>query len=116
MRVVSSDRGASCSPRSSFENPNWRISISFGHSIVGSAVNLEAGSIAANYRNELPDPTIRILHQESVVHTRANKFGALIGDGCKIGANAVIAPGAILEPNTVVPRLALVEQYPPQLT
>ncbi|MBX2835282.1 MAG: hypothetical protein KTR35_00425 [Gammaproteobacteria bacterium] len=39
------------------------------------------------------------------------KFGALIGDGCRIGANAVLAPGTILETDTVIPRLALVDQW-----
>jgi acetyltransferase-like isoleucine patch superfamily enzyme len=38
------------------------------------------------------------------------KFGALIGDHCRIGANAVLSPGTILKPGTVVPRLALVDQ------
>jgi UDP-N-acetylglucosamine diphosphorylase / glucose-1-phosphate thymidylyltransferase / UDP-N-acetylgalactosamine diphosphorylase / glucosamine-1-phosphate N-acetyltransferase / galactosamine-1-phosphate N-acetyltransferase len=109
--------GPGCELKSSFIFRSSKLAhFNFvGDSIVGSAVNLEAGSIVANYRNELPDPTIRILRQEGVVHTGVSKFGALIGDGCKIGANAVIAPGAILGPNTVVPRLALVDQYPSQL-
>ncbi|MET3907623.1 NDP-sugar pyrophosphorylase family protein [Bradyrhizobium sp. S3.3.6] len=81
-----------------------------GDSILGSNVNLEAGSIVANYRNELPDPTIKIRYQGRIVDTGVSKFGALIGDGCKIGANSVIAPGSLIAPNTVIARLALVEQ------
>ena len=38
------------------------------------------------------------------------KFGALIGDGTRIGANAVLSPGTILAPNSIVKRLELVEQ------
>ena len=68
-----------------------------GDSLLGADVNLEAGAVIANHWNERPD-TGRI------------KFGALIGDHCRIGANAVLSPGTILAPGTVVPRLALVEQ------
>jgi UDP-N-acetylglucosamine diphosphorylase / glucose-1-phosphate thymidylyltransferase / UDP-N-acetylgalactosamine diphosphorylase / glucosamine-1-phosphate N-acetyltransferase / galactosamine-1-phosphate N-acetyltransferase len=35
------------------------------------------------------------------------KFGALVGDHCRIGANAVVAPGALLAPSSVVGRAAL---------
>jgi hypothetical protein len=38
------------------------------------------------------------------------KFGALVGDHSKIGANAVLSPGTILLPESVVRRLELVEQ------
>src|SRR5206468_3715843 len=81
-----------------------------GDSVVGSGVNLEAGAIVANYRNEHPGRTIAILLGECRVETGARKFGAVIGDGARIGANAVIAPGAVLRPGGVVPRLGLVDQ------
>ena len=68
-----------------------------GDSILGADVNLEAGAVIANHWNERPD-------------TGRVKFGALIGDGCRIGANAVLSPGTILPPGTIVPRLALVDQ------
>jgi hypothetical protein len=44
--------------------------------------------------------------------TDVEKFGALVGDGSKIGANAVLSPGTILAPDTVVKRLELIEQCP----
>jgi UDP-N-acetylglucosamine diphosphorylase / glucose-1-phosphate thymidylyltransferase / UDP-N-acetylgalactosamine diphosphorylase / glucosamine-1-phosphate N-acetyltransferase / galactosamine-1-phosphate N-acetyltransferase len=69
-----------------------------GDSIIGADVNLEAGSIVCNHRNE------------HVATARMPKFGALIGDGSRIGANAVLAPGTLLAPHTIVPRLALVDQ------
>jgi NDP-sugar pyrophosphorylase family protein len=83
-----------------------------GDSVVGARVNLEAGSIVANFRNEFSDPRIRILHAGEIVDTGVDKFGALIGDDCKFGANAVVAPGAILERGTIVARLTLVDQRP----
>jgi NDP-sugar pyrophosphorylase family protein len=81
-----------------------------GDSILGCEVNLEAGSIIANYRNESNNPAISIVHNGQLIETGATKFGALVGDRTKIGANAVIAPGAILAPATIVCRLALVDQ------
>lgn len=87
-----------------------------GDSIIGSDVNLEAGSIVANYRNELSDKRIRILLGDQVINTGVEKFGALIGDGTRVGANAVIAPGALLARNACVPRLGLVDQNPPSPT
>ena len=83
-----------------------------GDSILGSGVNLEAGSIVANYRNELEDKAIRIAFDGGVIETGVRKFGALLGDGTRIGANAVIAPGAILAPGSRLARMALLDQYP----
>jgi len=83
-----------------------------GDSILGAGVNLEAGSVVANYRNERPDKRILIAYGGAVHDTGVEKFGALMGDTCRIGANAVIAPGALLAPGTVVARLALIDHHP----
>lgn len=84
-----------------------------GDSLIGSGVNLEAGAIVANYRNEWDGAPIRIRHGDRVIDTGVAKFGALIGDGCRLGANAVIAPGALLPAGTRVARLGLVDQGVP---
>jgi NDP-sugar pyrophosphorylase family protein len=81
-----------------------------GDSVLGRDVNLEAGSIIANYRNERADSTISFIHRGKRIETGTEKFGALVGDRTRIGANAVIAPGAILAPATIVKRLSLVDQ------
>lgn len=83
-----------------------------GDSVIGADVNMEAGSIIANHFNERSDKTIRIMLDGSVVTINSTKFGALVGDGCRIGANAVLSPGTILKPGSVVKRLELVEQVP----
>jgi len=83
-----------------------------GDGVVGADVNLEAGSIVANYRNELDDKMIRIRLEDRMIETGVDKFGALIGDGTRIGANAVIAPGAVLAVGARVPQLGLVDQWP----
>ncbi|HET9161049.1 MAG TPA: hypothetical protein VFN88_10580 [Caulobacteraceae bacterium] len=83
-----------------------------GDSILGARVNLEAGAIIANYRNESPDTEIVFVHEGVVTETKTLKFGALVGDDVRIGANAVIAPGAIIAPMTSIARLAHVDQRP----
>lgn len=83
-----------------------------GDSIIGSRVNIEAGAIIANYRNELDDKVIRIKHLRGVIDTGIEKFGSLIGDDARIGANAVVAPGALIAPNTKIGRLQLLDQHP----
>jgi UDP-N-acetylglucosamine diphosphorylase / glucose-1-phosphate thymidylyltransferase / UDP-N-acetylgalactosamine diphosphorylase / glucosamine-1-phosphate N-acetyltransferase / galactosamine-1-phosphate N-acetyltransferase len=81
-----------------------------GDCIVGSDVNLEAGSIIANYRNERTDKQIRIRNGTELLATGVEKFGAVLGDRSRIGANAVIAPGALIKPGQVVPRVSLLDQ------
>ena len=81
-----------------------------GNSIIGSNVNFEAGSVAANHYNERKDKTISVLYNGNVIQTNVEKFGSLVGDDSKIGANAVLSPGTILSKNSIVGRLELVEQ------
>lgn len=83
-----------------------------GDSILRSHVNVEAGAVVANCRNELSDKQIRIRSENGTIDTGVEKFGALIGDNSRIGANAVIAPGALLKPGTAIGRLELVDQSP----
>jgi NDP-sugar pyrophosphorylase family protein len=83
-----------------------------GDSILGEGVNLEAGSIVANYRNEMAVKRILIATPSGVVDTGLEKAGAILGDRVRLGANAVIAPGALVKPDTVIGRLQLVDQHP----
>lgn len=78
-----------------------------GDSVLGAGVNLEAGSIVANYRNERADKAVNVRVDDVLVPTGCDKFGALLGDGSRLGANAVVAPGGLLRPGTVIRRLAL---------
>ena len=81
-----------------------------GDSLIGSYVNMEAGSIIANHYNERLDKTIYVMLNKKKVKIEVTKFGALVGDHSKIGANAVLSPGTILLPESLVKRLELVEQ------
>ncbi len=79
-----------------------------GNSVIGSGVNLEAGVVVANHRNEAPGTTIALRFRARTIETGAAKFGALIGDGAVVGANSVLSPGTVLEPGAIVPRLTLI--------
>ena len=81
-----------------------------GNSIIGRNINFEAGSIAANHYNERTIKKISVLYNSEIIETNSDKFGSLIGDNSRIGANAVLSPGTILEKNSIVKRLELIEQ------
>ena len=81
-----------------------------GDSLIGHRVNFEAGAIIANHFNERENKMITVMLDGQPVETGVTKFGALVGDDCKIGANAVLSPGTILAKETVVGRLQLVDQ------
>jgi UDP-N-acetylglucosamine diphosphorylase / glucose-1-phosphate thymidylyltransferase / UDP-N-acetylgalactosamine diphosphorylase / glucosamine-1-phosphate N-acetyltransferase / galactosamine-1-phosphate N-acetyltransferase len=81
-----------------------------GDSIIGSHVNMEAGSVIANHYNEREQKEIAVMINGKCVPTGSEKFGALVGDSSRIGANAVLSPGTILEPGSIVGRLMLVAQ------
>lgn len=81
-----------------------------GNSIIGHHTNFEAGSICANHFNERQDKRIFITYKNELLDTKTEKFGSLVGDHSKIGANAVLSPGTILDKNSIVKRLELIEQ------
>jgi NDP-sugar pyrophosphorylase family protein len=104
--------GPGCEIKSSFIFPKSNLAhFNFvGDSVIGSGVNFEAGSITANHFNERNNKEISVLIDGGKVDARVDKFGALVGDGSKIGANAVLSPGTILTPLSIVKRLELVDQ------
>ncbi|GGF07337.1 Hexapeptide repeat of succinyl-transferase [Chishuiella changwenlii] len=81
-----------------------------GNSIIGEHVNFEAGSICANHYNERVDKNISVKVDDQIISTNTTKFGALVGDHSKVGANAVLSPGTILNQNSIVNRLELIQQ------
>lgn len=67
-----------------------------GDAVVGRQVNLGAGVRLANL--QVFGGTIRI----EGVETGLRKFSAAIGDEVSIGCNAVVSPGTLIGPRTVV--------------
>ncbi|HEY5746611.1 MAG TPA: DapH/DapD/GlmU-related protein [Chryseolinea sp.] len=104
--------GPGCEIKSSYILPGSALAhFNFvGDSLLGSGVNMEAGSIICNHFNERADKAIHVMVDRQKLATGVTKFGALVGDHVKIGANAVLSPGTILAPASVVKRLELVEQ------
>jgi NDP-sugar pyrophosphorylase family protein len=82
-----------------------------GDSLIGNRVNFEAGAVIANHYNERDNKRIFINIYNEILDTGLDKFGALVGDNSKIGANAVLSPGTILTPGSNVKRLELIEQF-----
>jgi UDP-N-acetylglucosamine diphosphorylase / glucose-1-phosphate thymidylyltransferase / UDP-N-acetylgalactosamine diphosphorylase / glucosamine-1-phosphate N-acetyltransferase / galactosamine-1-phosphate N-acetyltransferase len=82
-----------------------------GDTLIGSHVNFEAGSITTNFHNDKADQEIYVKDGNQSIRTNMMKFGSLIGDHSKIGANAVLSPGTILQPESIVARLQLVNQH-----
>ena len=80
--------------------------------VIGQDVNIEAGAILANHYNERADDTVYVRHRGERICTGLHKFGSVVGDSCRIGANAVLSPGTLLMPHTIVRRLELIEQDP----
>lgn len=68
-----------------------------GDSIIGSNVNVGGGAKTANFR--LDGKTVQVKDGEQTMDTNLLKFGAVVGDGSKIGVNAVLNPGTILGKN-----------------
>lgn len=73
-----------------------------GDSILGSHVNLGAGTKLANLK--LNNKEVSVFHPETdqLMATGHRKFGAILGDGAQTGCNAVLSPGTILYPRTGV--------------
>lgn len=71
-----------------------------GDSILGKSVNLGAGVKLSNLRNDGTEVYLRI--EKSRVGSGLRKFGAILGEGCQLGCNAVTNPGTVLGINSVV--------------
>ncbi|QRF63308.1 LpxA family transferase (plasmid) [Variovorax paradoxus] len=104
--------GPGCEVKSSFIFASSKLAhFNFvGDSILGERVNVEAGALICNYRNERPQAGIRVRIGANLVTVDANKFGALVGDYSRLGANSVVAPGALLSHGTLLGRTELLDQ------
>ncbi len=87
-----------------------------GDSVLGSYVNLGAGTKIANLKFRTPEakeavafPEIAFTLEGRVIKTGVSKFGAIIGDHSELGCNSVTSPATLMEeqvwvyPNTTVP-------------
>jgi len=88
-----------------------------GDSILGSFVNMGAGSRLANVQfrrlEEKMNDFINVIEipiKGKLISTELQKLGAIIGDNVEVGCNAVICPGALIGkdnwiyPNCTIPK------------
>ena len=71
-----------------------------GDSVIGYRAHLGAGAVISNFRLDRKNVTVKT--DTGKIETGLRKFGALVGDFCEIGCNAVICPGSILSRGTTV--------------
>ena len=71
-----------------------------GDSILGHRTHLGAGVKVSNVK--LGGGTVRVEHEGGRIDSGLRKFGALIGDGCDVGCNAVLNPGSILGRGSII--------------
>jgi NDP-sugar pyrophosphorylase family protein len=72
-----------------------------GDSILGNGAHIGAGVVCSNIRLDQKNVTIALPGGE-VVDTGLRKFGAIVGDRAEVGCNAVLQPGTLLGPRSLV--------------
>lgn len=80
-----------------------------GDSIIGYKSHMGAGAITSNVRSDKNE--VDIAADNRRIHTGLKKLGAIIGDFCEIGCNAVLNPGTILGRNASIYPLSMVRGY-----
>ncbi len=71
-----------------------------GDTILGNNVNLGAGTKCANLR--FFSGNVQICAEGETVDTGLRKFGAILGDQVQTGCNAVISPGTLIGPESLL--------------
>jgi NDP-sugar pyrophosphorylase family protein len=71
-----------------------------GDSILGHKAHLGAGVVLSNLKSLPGNVTVEM--DGVPFDTGLRKFGALLGDGCDIGCNAVLSPGSIIGRGAVI--------------
>ncbi len=82
-----------------------------GDSILGYGSHFGAGAITANVKSDGGEIVLRLPSRN--IPTGAGKLGALVGDGCEIGCNSVLNPGAVIGRDSIVYPLSSVRGYIP---
>jgi NDP-sugar pyrophosphorylase family protein len=73
-----------------------------GDSVLGRDVNLGAGTKLANLKLTRSDVRVKHPKTGAVVSSGLRKLGAVMGDHAQTGCNAVLNPGTLLLPRTMV--------------
>ncbi|HMD61085.1 MAG TPA: UDP-N-acetylglucosamine diphosphorylase [Opitutaceae bacterium] len=71
-----------------------------GDSILGNRAHLGAGAICSNFRLDHRDVPVHL--PTGSVNTGLRKLGAILGDEAEVGCNAVLNPGTLIGPRSLV--------------
>ena len=80
-------------------------------SIIGYNANLGAG--ASSYDTKLDSTNIEICLPEGVYLPGLSKLGSIVGEAARIGTNAVLNPGSIIDEHSIIYPLCSVNGYIP---
>ena len=86
-----------------------------GDSILGNGAHFGAGVICSNVRLDQKNVTVH-LPGGAVEDTGLRKFGAIVGDRAEVGCNAVLQPGTLLGPRSLVMPLTAFGGFLPPAT
>lgn len=82
-----------------------------GDSIIGENVNIGGGTILANWRFD--QKSVLVHFGEEKIDSGREKLGVILGDKCKVDANAVLNPGTVVGVNSYIYPLTNVRGYYP---
>lgn len=90
----------------------WFHTSYVGDSIINDDCSFGAGTITANFRFD--EKSVKVRVEDKMVDSGLDKLGAVVGDGCKTGINACLAPGVKIGPHSIVgPNVNLQEDLEP---
>ncbi|MDH4183898.1 MAG: sugar phosphate nucleotidyltransferase [Nitrospinota bacterium] len=72
-----------------------------GDSVVGENVDIGTGTMTIN-RN-LDNTKVQVKIGKNMMETGMEKLGSFIGDGARVGASNILAPGSMLEAGALIP-------------
>lgn len=82
-----------------------------GDSILGRGARLGSGVVTGNRRFDQQEIKVKVGDQ--LVATGMDKFGCVIGDYSRVGANATVSPGSLIGPHTWIYSEVLVKGFIP---
>lgn len=108
--------GFSCELRNTVMMPRGRVGhLAFvGDSILGYDVDIGASVVLSNYRFD--EAEVKVMLGGKLVSTHTDKFGAVIGDGAKIGCGVVVLPGRTIGYNSWIDPAIVVRKDVPDNT
>lgn len=80
-----------------------------GDSILGYKAHLGAGAVTSNVKSDKSLVTVNSDGEK--IETGLKKFGAIVGDYCEVGCNAVLCPGTVLDRNVTVYPTSMVRGF-----